>query len=50
MRASSLSLPLSAPQSWPAVQLPAGKARAFQLVDGLGRHLAEGRTAAVAVV
>ena len=31
-------------------QLPAGKARALQLVDGLGRHLAEGRTAAVAVV
>ena len=31
-------------------QLCAGKAGTFQLVDGLGRHLAEGRTAAVAVV
>ena len=31
-------------------QLFARKARAFQLVDGLGGHLAEGRTAAVAVV
>ena len=32
------------------VELLAGKARAFQLVDGLSGHLAEGRAAAVAVV
>ena len=31
-------------------QLPAGKARALQLVDGLSRHLAKGRTAPVAVI
>ena len=31
-------------------QLCAGKAGTFQLIDGLGRHLAESRTAAVAVI
>ena len=31
-------------------QLPAGKARALQLIDGLSRHLAKGRTAPVAVI
>ena len=31
-------------------QLLAGKARALQLIDGLSRHLAKGRTAPVAVI